>query len=133
MNSRKKGLQLLSEKYTRMIESRDEIMKGLDALSNEINLISFFKWLGNVPDKYSTTLDNTITYCVRGLNQYVARILKMFDDEIPDYESHQKEYQEAMKERVLRAFRYSPLHIAKIAPGLTREQALQAIENWEGL
>jgi len=132
MNSRIKGLQLLSEKYTRMIESRDERMKGIDALSNEVNLISFFKWLGDVPDKYSTTLDNTITNYAAGLTQDIAANSNILDDDIPDYEPDQEEYEEFMEEKVLRAFRHFAPDIAKIAPGLTQEEALQAIENWEG-
>jgi hypothetical protein len=132
MNSRIKGLQLLSEKYTRMIESRDERMKGIDALSNEVNLINFFKWLGDVPDKYSTTLDNTLTNYAEGLTDSLAADANILDDDIPDYEPHYDEYQEAMEDGVLHAFRHFAPDIAKIAPGLTQEEALQAIENWEG-
>jgi hypothetical protein len=128
----KKTYKILSEKYVQVLNEKYAAVAGLDKLAKEVNLINFFKWLGDVPDKYSTTLDNTLTNYAEGLTDSLAADANILDDDIPDYEPHYDEYQEAMEDGVLHAFRHFGPDIAKIAPGLTQEEALQAIENWEG-
>jgi hypothetical protein len=78
----KKTYKILSEKYVQVLNEKYAAVAGLDKLAKEVNLINFFKWLGDVPDKYSTTLDNTLTNYAEGLTDSLAADANILDDDI---------------------------------------------------
>lgn len=116
---------ILVEKY-KLVHENDAKL-GLGALAKEFKLINFFNYIVDVPEEYSKNLDSIILYWAEILTFDIAADMGIPDDNIPDWEAEAHQYYDYMSRAIKLLFKKYPEELAKHAPGVTEQEALDAL------
>ena len=128
--------KILAEKYSNITENDARV--GLHALLKSLQILKVIRWVGDVPEDVPNTLNATLDAWVNNCSSTIEHNLADFHrvnvDAVVDYEADEDEMAEEILEYIIRevklTYQKHSSKIAAIAPDITKEDVLNAIENW---
>jgi hypothetical protein len=129
--------KILAEKYS-LVKEDDTRKTNLKALANSFQILKVIRWVGDVPENINFTLNDTLAAwavnCASTIEFTLADFHNVNGDDAVDYEPEEDEMAEETVEYMIREIKLTyqrhSSEVAAIAPDITKEDIIIAIERW---